>query len=104
MNKTFLIVLAFFNISGCSIHSKSNANERYVYTVTIEEKTYGLTGEEVPKEQIGEQIGQVPVACRVPECAPPPGSIFYKIKGHQYQKYIAVLSNDGEKYYRWTKI
>ncbi|WP_336773488.1 hypothetical protein [Paenibacillus sp. MMO-58] len=54
--------------------------------------------------KIGEKIGNIPIACNVPECAAPPGSTFYSIKGKESKKYVAMLSIDGEKYYRWTKI
>ncbi|MCK9861261.1 hypothetical protein [Paenibacillus sp. ATY16] len=57
--------------------------QRNLYTVTIKDKTYGLTDVQVPKEQIGEKIGNIPVDCNVPECAAPPGNTFYQGKGKQ---------------------
>ncbi|WP_201004073.1 hypothetical protein [Paenibacillus glycanilyticus] len=117
-SKLLVVLLAFFIISGCSInHSKnsvayvyagsinnSNNSVAYVYTVTIKEKTYGFTDTEVPKEQIGEKIGDIPIDCSVSECAQPPGNIFYEIKGNQGEKYVAVFSEVEKKYYRWTNI
>ncbi|ACT01842.1 membrane lipoprotein lipid attachment site-containing protein [Paenibacillus sp. JDR-2] len=84
MKKILVVLLALFLTTGCSIQAN--------------------TDEQLPKEQIGEEIGNIPAACSVPECAVPPGNTFYSIKGKDSKKYVASLSFDGEKHYRWTKI
>ncbi len=104
LKKMLVVLLALSIITGCSFQANSTDRVRYVYTVTIKDKTYGLTDVQVPKEQIGEKIGNIPVDCSVPECAAPPGNTFYSIKGKESKKYVAMLSFDGETYYRWTKI
>lgn len=51
-----MVMLALFIIIGSSNYQTSNDSTRYVYTVTIKDKTYGITDVEVPTEQIGEKL------------------------------------------------